>query len=88
MISDEYQDEPTEALPVTDLSPAPEGAVPLTTSEAPAPAISDGVWSAATSSWISAHVRNSPIAQSVEAWTHLGTILPRLRALLEAELSK
>jgi len=55
--------------------------------EAPAPqVISDGAWSSATSTWISAHVRNSPIAQSVEAWTHLGTILPHLRGYLENEL--
>ena len=50
------------------------------------PVISDDMWSSATSNWISNHVRNSPIAQSIEAWTYLGTILPHLRNYIEDEL--
>lgn len=50
--------------------------------------ISDEAWLYATSAWTNEHVRNSPIAQSIEAWNHLGLILPHLRTLLETELSK
>lgn len=50
--------------------------------------LSDDTWAHASSRWLNDHVRNSPISQSVEAWNHLGTILPKLRDYLRDELKK
>jgi hypothetical protein len=55
---------------------------------APPPLIPVDVWTVATSRWINNHVRNSPIAQSTEAWNHLGVVLQHLYGLLEDELKQ
>jgi hypothetical protein len=57
---------------------------PATTSSV----ISDEAWSNASSTWVNNHVRNSPISGAVEAWNHLGAVLPLLRNYLETELGK
>lgn len=73
---------PTETLPAAPIQEPEAPAVPV------GPLISDGLWSVATSTWIHNHIRNSPIAQSTEAWQHLGLVLPQLRGYLESELAK
>lgn len=54
----------------------------------PKSVIPDDIWARASSLWIDRYVRNSPIAQHVEAWNHLGGILPKLRELLLDELTR
>jgi hypothetical protein len=69
------------------IAPAPASAVPAASS-APAEAIPHDAWAAAVATWIGTHVRNSPIAESAAGWNHLGTIMPHLKTMLEAELAK
>ena len=48
----------------------------------------DAAWAIALANWTSRYIRNSPVAQSTEAWNHLGAVMPQLKTLLEAELMK
>lgn len=50
--------------------------------------VPEDAWTVAVATWINNHVRNSPIAGSVEAWNHLGGVLPELKRLLNDELRK
>lgn len=50
--------------------------------------LSNEIWAVASSRWINDHIRNSPVAQSTEAWNHLGSVLHKLREYLEAEMKK
>ena len=78
-------DAPTTGFIADEHGPAAPGApaVPLTAGEA-----FDIAWAVASSAWIDRCVRNSPIAQSAAAWNHLGSVLPQLKTMLEAELTK
>lgn len=53
--------------------------------ESPRPIPTDA-WEVACAEWINSHVRNSPIAGAIEAWNHLGTVLPKLRDFLEKNM--
>ena len=81
-------DAPTSGIIFDEHGPAAPGsggaaAAPLTAGE-----IFDIAWAVASSAWIDRCVRNSPIAQSAAAWNHLGSVLPQLKTMLEAELMK
>jgi hypothetical protein len=65
-----------------------QAAEPIGVPVATTSVISDDAWSVALGSWIDAHVRNSPVASATEAWNHLMSVLPNLRARLETELGK
>lgn len=76
-MSEDPRNQPQEPLPESStLVPAP----------APAGAIPQDSWDRAVSAWITAHIRNSPVAQSAGAWSHLMTAIHELKPLLESEL--
>jgi hypothetical protein len=65
---------------------SPSAAHPASAS--PATKISQVSWDRAVGEWINSHVRSSPITQGATgAWEHLNAALPKLKALLERELS-
>jgi hypothetical protein len=67
---------------------AEAGGVEQSTASVATRFIDDEVWAIATSRWINEKVRSSPIAQSTEAWNHLGIILSNLREYIEDEIQQ
>jgi hypothetical protein len=85
-------DQPTEA-PAPAQTPAPEpGPEPQQEAEAPISSALHTVVAEASAAeqrivhaieaWIDACLRNGPIAQATEAWNHLLSSLPALKAML------
>lgn len=48
--------------------------------------ISDEAWAAAKGKFIDNCIRNSPIAQTSDAWNHFNSVIDEFRSLIEAEL--